>query len=84
MRSGVRKHYMKKHQFVSQLALIMKQSQIPIEKHDLDKDKAHFLDKTHRGVIGALQVLSPEKLLQNPQSTSYPKSHVHSKCMIEA
>lgn len=84
MRSGVRKHYMKKHQFVSQLALIMKQSQIPIEKHDLDKDKAHFLDKAHRGVIGALQVLSPEKLLQNPQSTSYPKSHVHSKCMIEA
>lgn len=75
---------MKKHPFVSQLALIMKQSQIPIEKHDLDKDKAHFLDKTHRGVIGALQVLSPEKLLQNPQSTSYPKSHVHSKCMIEA
>lgn len=71
MRSGVRKHYMKKHQFVSQLALIMKQSQIPVEKHDLDK--AHFLGKTHRGVIGALQVLSPEKLLQNPQSTSYPK-----------
>lgn len=73
MRSGVRKHYMKQHQFVSQLALIMKQSQIPIEKHDLDKDKAHFLDRTHKGVIGALQVLSPEKLLQNPQSTSYPK-----------
>lgn len=36
---------MKKHQFVSQLALIMKQSQIPIGKHDLDKDKAHFLEK---------------------------------------
>lgn len=75
---------MKQHQFVSQLALIMKQSQIPVEKHDLDKEKAHFLGKTHRGVIGALQVLSPEKLLQNPQSTSYPKSHVHYKCMIEA
>lgn len=36
---------MKQHQFVSQLALIRKQSQIPIEKHDLDKDKAHFLDE---------------------------------------
>lgn len=45
MRSGVRKHYMKQHQFVSQLALIRKQSQIPTEKHDLDKDKAHFLDE---------------------------------------
>lgn len=75
---------MKQHQFVSQLALIMKQSQSPVEKHDLDKDKAHFLDKTHRGVIGALQVLSPEKLLQNPKVPVIQKSHVHSKCMIEA
>lgn len=75
---------MKKHQFVSQLALIIKQSQITEEKHDLDKDKAHFLNKTHRGIIGALQVFSPERLLQNPQSTSYPKSHIHFQCVIEA